>query len=743
MSTRLSALPLKATLLRSALLKAALPWLAFLVMFLWAWRTSPLAVPSYGDTLEMVWGTQYYARTLLHGASPLFMPGIFYPLGWHTITLAHTPALFLLALPFQLIGGAALAYNGMVLLSLALSFVGVMRLVNLRADHLVSTTLALVYTFAFYRWICASGGHMHFLWATSFLPWNILFLQQLRNEVSPTHRRRLILYAGLAWAGALYFSLYFVWIGVLPLLLLLLDGRQSLLQRLKDSAAITLIAVLVASPMLLLFYFGSRADQLSANDATVLLAWGASANSFITPPLIHPIPALQSLARTIFNGPASAINEVNESNWGILLPLLAAVGGVIGLRRSRSTGGLLVMLAVSVVLALGVALQWGGHTLHASLFAPLNDALWRLGHALKPTLFTSSAPPAAFADIVPLPDYLLTATLPFWESARVAARFSIVGGLALCVLSALALQRMPLLAKVALCGLLLVEMWPVPTQSRPLPTELHPAYTWLSKQNWAPGQSIIELDVTPIRQDATVLLSALDDAISTVSGAGSFTPQPISALGSLLGRSPQMLSRPDVAVMLAGFGVRYVVIHLKSGAGDTYEENQWQAAQVNPFMRAVRCFDPVPQNQVLPYPICIAELRVPPSFAFRVFREQGWSEFEPWGIWMLGHAAQATWIALRPVAQTLHLNAFPVCLPGTSQHATLYVNGVQLTTHVWSGCGSWDQTLTIPATLIHSGANTLRIEATVALQPGDSRIKNETRPLSIGFTALDVQPVAP
>ncbi|HEY3342973.1 MAG TPA: hypothetical protein VGK81_13180, partial [Anaerolineae bacterium] len=359
-------------------LQAAFPWLAFLALLLWAWRTGPSAVPSYGDTMEMVWGPQWYAATLLKGVSPLFMPNIFYPLGWHTGTLAHTPALFILALPFQLMGGAGVAYAGMVVLALVLSFAGCLRLIGLRADRFVATLLALIYTFAFFRWICADGGHMHFLWATSFLPWMVWAILRLRDEANPARWRRLILFAGLAWAGALYFSLYFVWIGILPLLLLLFDKQRPVWQHIRQSIAVTMVAIVAAAPMLVLFYLGSRADQLASINASILLAWGASLNSFITPPLIHPLPALQSLARAIFNGDAAAINEVNESNWGILLPALAVLGAIVGLRRTRGTRALLAVLGVSVLLALGVALQWAGKSVQSSLFTPLNVALWQL-----------------------------------------------------------------------------------------------------------------------------------------------------------------------------------------------------------------------------------------------------------------------------------------------------------------------------------------------------------------------------
>jgi hypothetical protein len=710
-------------------------------MLLWAWRSGPQAVPSYGDTLETVWGSQWYARALLKGFSPFFNPNIYYPLGWHTGTLAHTPALFLLALPFQLIGGAGVAYAGLVVLASALSYAGCLRLFGLRAGRFVAALLGLVYTFTFFRWLCADGGHMHFLWGTSFLPWIVWATLRLRDEVTPARRRRWMLLAGLAWAGALYFSLYFVWIGLMPLLLLLLDRQRSLWQHIKQCVVIALVAFVAALPMLALFFLGSRADQLASINASALLAWGASLNSFITPPLMHPLPLVQSLARAIFQGGEATINEVNESNWGIVLPVLAALGAVIGWRRSKDARALLALLALSVLLSLGMALQWNGVTVQSNLFGGLNTALWQLGHLVKPSLFTTATPPADFTHIVPMPGYLFMSTLPFWESARVAARFSIVAVLVVCMLAAIVLQRLPGVAKGALAVLLIAEMLPVPTQSRPLPTAPHPAYTWLAEQHMPAGQSIIEIDVTPIRKNGAVPLTALDYGIPTVSGAGSFLPKPTQALGVILGRTPQMFSRPDVATLLAQFGVKYVVIHMKDGTEGTYEWGQWQAAQANPSMQAVGCFNPTPQNQVLGYSICIAQVNAPAAPAYSVLREQGWSEFEPWGVWMLGNTSQATWIALHPVAHTIHLNAFPVCEVGHPQYVTVFVNDVQMVAHDWANCAVWDETLTVPAKLVKAGANTIRIEAAYALPAGGGQVKDETRPLSVGFSVLQVQPV--
>jgi hypothetical protein len=69
------------------ILSRLVPWIPFWVLFAWGWRVrNPFThIPAYGDVLEVLWGIEWYHRSILiQHTSPLFTPLVFHPLGWHT-----------------------------------------------------------------------------------------------------------------------------------------------------------------------------------------------------------------------------------------------------------------------------------------------------------------------------------------------------------------------------------------------------------------------------------------------------------------------------------------------------------------------------------------------------------------------------------------------------------------------------------------------------------------------------------
>ncbi|MGH2537043.1 MAG: hypothetical protein ACRDHL_06595, partial [Candidatus Promineifilaceae bacterium] len=75
---------------------------------------------------------------------------------------------------------------------------------------------------------------------------------------------------------------------------------------------------------------------------------------------------------------------------------------------------------------------------------------------------------------VPLPGLVLTAALPYWEGARVMARYLLVGGIGFFLLAALGASRLPVLALRALAvGALLFEFDPQ-RDGRPALPAAHP-----------------------------------------------------------------------------------------------------------------------------------------------------------------------------------------------------------------------------------------------------------------------------
>ena len=86
---------------------------------------------------------------------------------------------------------------------------------------------------------------------------------------------------------------------------------------------------------------------------------------------------------------------------------------------------------------------------------------------------------------------------------------------------------------------------------------------------------------------------------------------------------------------------------------------------------------------------------------------------------------------------------FPNCIPGRTQTLAVAVNGVQLADHTWTKCEPWSATLTIPPALARLGGNEVVIHPGYAAQPVDAGGKpaSDTRLLSLGFTALRVEPI--
>lgn len=175
------------------------PWLAFALVLLWGWRVYDIInrIPAYGDALEVIWGIRQYHDALISNHTlPLFTPLVFAPNGWHTATLAHTPFLFLLAQPLCFIGGAAFAYNILVLASLLVAYAGSLNLLQQFTSLVPAVAGALVFTFIFARWF-RIYGHMNILWATSLLPWLLVELVAVKHEDNPRQSRKRLILGGL------------------------------------------------------------------------------------------------------------------------------------------------------------------------------------------------------------------------------------------------------------------------------------------------------------------------------------------------------------------------------------------------------------------------------------------------------------------------------------------------------------------------------------------------------------------
>ena len=711
------------------------PWLAFHVYLMWAYRISdPFhQVPAYGDLLEVLWGMEWYhyAFSTTH-VSPLFTPMIFYPLGWHTATLAHTPMLFLLAQPLFLIGGPAFAYNLLVVLSQYVAFAGCYRFVRLYTRGLGAVIAALMFTFWHMRWFRAVG-HLHIFWAVALLPWMVRYLRVafLSNEQHETRKNLWI--SGILWGLMINFSLYSLFLGGWAFLLS--QGRRLFKKEgVFQALHVVSTALFIGGPVIILYYLGAKEDGQVSFGITHTLAWGASLNSLVIPSVFHPLPSFQHFARTIYTGP---LDESGVANIGSTTWFLAVIGTLLALRQrgiSRFRFPFLLVV-IGSLLSLGLLLRWNGKVITSWIFQPVDLIIWKIGHFLKPSLFTSANPHGVFRNGFPLPGFMLTAVVPFWESARVASRYAFITVLGLLPLAAKGINLLPKVVKYIVAIIWLLEFLPVTYQEQPATTPLHPAYTWAS-QHIQHNESIVEIQFPSLRIGGDIAYATLSSDIPTVSGVGSFWPQHTFALWDYLLLNPNAWRKEETVTILRTYHVRYVMVYM---FGDK-EQHLIEDMKQNQQLQFVNCFDAPSSPTPWPTPICIVEVLGRPK-TVALLRTQGWSGEESWGVWAEGTRSEADlWITERKEVK-LTLEVFPHCVPLRFQSLTIQVNGRPLVTHQWHDCSSWTGEITIPLSLLNMGKNQIEFHYAYAARPADvtQGQNGDTRWLSVGFTKLEIE----
>jgi len=571
-------------------------WAPLLLILFWAARYNYLTeIPGYGDALELLGSVTWYANALRTGQNPLFAPFIFYPSGWHTGTLAHTPALLLPMAAASFVLPILLVYNLTVLLAFPVAYAGMQRLVGRYVAPLwVSILLALIYTFWGMRWL-RFYSHVNVTWMTALLPWMAWFL------VADLTPRRRVWGAGIVWGLAIMASLYGIWLGALVagVYVLAKPTRRTL----YESVGIALIALLVSAPVLAIFWQARQASTLDYYGIEHIAYWGASLNSLFVPAVLHPW--WRHVAALIYSGP---YDESGIVNFGILLAVVA-LGGLAAVRRQEWTHRFAVLAAVlGTLLALGPLLRWNGEPVKLAMLTLPDSYLWRLGQILKPEMFPATWPPL-FIGAVHLPAYLFYALLPFTEGARVVARFGFVAALGLLPLAGLALARLSWRSvAVGLGLLLLIEGLPWPlTGGVPYPPRLHPALAWLRDQPDANQGAVLDLVVDAGHWDVPiggeVLYAALQHSKPTVAGVGSFWPKSVWRWRNWLHETPTPLNAPTLRSMLSEFNVKWIAVHLAAGA----TAREFEKLR-SPLFEDIQCWEPLSLDDAWPYPICVLEV---------------------------------------------------------------------------------------------------------------------------------------
>lgn len=719
-----------------------LPVVAFLAFLLYYWRIYDLGgrMTGYGDALEYVWAIDWFKEGLRNGEGiRLFVPGVFMPEGWSLATFANGLGVFALAVPIAFALNGAAAFNILVLLSFVAAYGGIYRLVRLAAGRGIAALMGLLYLLWGGRWLRISG-HLHILLGSTLLPWIILCLEgALRGG------RRWWLWAvaaGLLWALAISFSMYFIWFGLFLVAGWLLGA---VVRRRAGAVRASLIllgsggvAALVSLPY---FYLYLRASATvkgfniqEVNIYNLSLDW--------LPALLphHPIPALAEFAMRQTDG---APTEAAFSGFGIILLVLAIIGLMGRTRRPDLRAAAAITAGIGIVLALGPILHWNGEPVAVPALRPLNEAIWDVGHALKPDIFSVPDAPPAFATGVPLPGLLLSATVPFFEGARVSARYLLIAAPGILLLAAMALEKRPRRRLVALVAvLLLIEAARTPVRGLPFPPPAHPAFAWLAAHPVAPGESVLDLH-QPRPDMAVPIISGEALRAATIhrqpiaGGGGSVLPLHFYYLLSWFVQHPNPAASPELPWLLRGYGVRYVLLHLR--AGDTAALEALAAGGDD--LAPVDCFDG-PGGPPWNYPICIVELRPPALPALNVEPASGFSAPEAWGIWATGEQSTARWFATNTAAARFAVEAFPHCVEGQPQRLEIVVAGTVIAAHDWTDCATWQTEIVIPAELVTIGRNEIELRFAHADRPVDitGSANPDTRPLSVGFTRFQRLP---
>lgn len=562
-------------------------WLPFLAAWLWSAAYNPFThVPAYGDTLEVVWGANWYAQHLRQLSNPLFFSGLFHPTGWPTALLAHTPILLLAMGLFRLFLSEAATYNLYLFASFVVAYAGALKAAHVYTSRIgIIVLVALLYTYWGMRWV-RLGGHLNILWLSALLPWLFWTLQA-------EDRRRRIFGAALIWTLCLIASLYGIWLGALVVGIYFLNKPS--LDRLGEVSTVALLVLLLSLPTLISFWQAWQLSDAPFYTLHHIAGWGASLNSLPVPAVYHPW--LGAFVQTIYRGP---LDESSVANMGTV----AFVAGIsmLFLRRlhEEKERYALLLFVAGLIIALGPVLRWNGRIVTAPLFAPVNHALWDLGHLLNPATFPGTIP-QELANGVPLPSWLMYATLPFLEGNRVVARFAFVGGLGLVLLLASFLDRVKeTWLLVALALLLIFERVPWPANdSVPLPGNAHPVFEWLTRQQGAVIDLVPDGDQLTLAISGETLYATSLHQMPTASGVSSLWPRSTWILFGWLQRHPRPLQDEEFPDILRDYEVNWILVHLQTGESRRHLEGQTSSGLEPPI-----CFDPPEPPSPWPYPIC-------------------------------------------------------------------------------------------------------------------------------------------
>ncbi|MEJ5345130.1 MAG: hypothetical protein WHS83_09490 [Chloroflexus sp.] len=549
------------------------------------------------------------------------------------------------------------------------------------------------------------------------------FLVRWRNnQISD---KKISILVGLLWGLMINFSLYSIFIGGWSALLL--GGRRGI----KNFIVSAFIALLLGSGTILSYHLSASQNEISNFGYSHLVYWGASLNSFAVPSIFHPIEQVRNLSRELYKGPH---DESGVANAGIVTFVLVLIGIIAIFRKgeAKKYAYLFLLSLVGGVFALGPLLRWDGQIVSNCAFEPITNAIWQVGHALKPKLFEPSPPPGMNCG-VPLPGLWLGSFIPFLEGARVSSRYMFVAVLGLIPIAAIGLSIFRPGLKVLFMALWLLEFLPNPIYGVPLDNQIHPVYTYVA-QNLQTNEGIIEVTAAGMHMNGDVLYTSVLSNVPTANGYGSFWPKHTMDLWLYFLNRPSRWQEEETLSLLRQNRIRYVLAY-RIGK---QEEDLIAMMQQGPELQFEGCLDPLPNQSLRKFPICVFEVVDKEAY---LTRTTGWSEREAWGIWAQGTESQMNLVVSQPTDLVLSISATPFCVEGKNQTITIFVNNVLLSEHLWQDCNIWSDRVQIPSSILQSGSNDVLLRYSYAARPVDvtNGQNSDPRPLSVGFLEMRVE----
>ncbi len=372
------------------------------------------------DEYTFVWNFWWFKHAVFDlGINPLHTDYIFYPIGSSLVLYTFTLLNAILAIPIEFVFGFPAAINSLLFFSVIASAYGAFLLTHylLRqsarfrdADPSLLTLAAFiggaVFAFTSSRFVYASLGHYNFV-SSQYLPFYALFFIKTVRETSFKNAVLAGLFAAFAILTETTYAVFIALFSVLYLLFAI-RAREITRQSLLRLAAMTALAIVIASPLL-----APSVVELTSTGYS-LPAWGHGEKllvdlfGFVTPTSLQLwnrnwIQELDAVRQA-----NSRFVDVNTVFLGYATLALALVGAWV-FRKSLS-----VWIASAVTFAI-------------LSFGPLL-------HINGQSVFDLDGIQATF----PMP-FLILHYIPFLKENRVPNRFGILVILSLAVISAFAI----------------------------------------------------------------------------------------------------------------------------------------------------------------------------------------------------------------------------------------------------------------------------------------------------------------